>query len=184
MKIGIISDTHGYPSKWKKITESFFKDVDLILHAGDLLYHGPRNPILAGYDPKELSQIVNSSEIPILISKGNCDCDVDQMITTWPILSPFTLVQDGNIRILTIHGYKESDEELLQMANNFKVNLLITGHTHVRRLERHDNLIWLNPGSVALPKDSDGIPSIALLENGLIKILDANTGDIISSIEI
>ncbi len=44
MKIGVISDTHGDYKSWIKAW-NFLKDSDIILHAGDVLYHGPRNPI-------------------------------------------------------------------------------------------------------------------------------------------
>jgi len=42
MKIGIISDTHGCLETWEKVFTAYFQDSDLIIHAGDVLYHGPR----------------------------------------------------------------------------------------------------------------------------------------------
>ncbi|HAZ38042.1 MAG TPA: phosphodiesterase, partial [Clostridiaceae bacterium] len=52
MKIGIISDLHGYPEQFKKAI-NILKGSDMILCAGDILYHGPRNPILEGYRSEE-----------------------------------------------------------------------------------------------------------------------------------
>ena len=54
MKIGIISDTHGHEMAWAHACERFFKGADLIVHAGDVLYHGPRNPMKADYNPAGL----------------------------------------------------------------------------------------------------------------------------------
>ena len=42
MKIGIISDIHGYPEKFINAL-TYFEHCDMILCAGDVLYHGPRN---------------------------------------------------------------------------------------------------------------------------------------------
>ena len=39
MKIGVISDTHGHEQRFAKAVDKFFNDADLILHAGDVLYH-------------------------------------------------------------------------------------------------------------------------------------------------
>ena len=47
MKIGIISDTHGCHERWSLAYDKYFKDADMIIHAGDVLYHGPRNPMLS-----------------------------------------------------------------------------------------------------------------------------------------
>ena len=54
MKIGIISDTHGHEGAWVRACAEFFGGADLILHAGDVAYHGPRNPMKADYNPMGL----------------------------------------------------------------------------------------------------------------------------------
>ena len=41
MKIGVISDTHG-SLYFFEMAMSYLKDCDKIIHAGDILYHGPR----------------------------------------------------------------------------------------------------------------------------------------------
>jgi putative phosphoesterase len=181
MKIGIISDTHGYPEKWQGSVNKFFKDSDLIIHAGDVLYHGPRNPILNGYNPKILAESINNCNIPLIISRGNCDTEVDQMVLNWPILAPYTFTVCEGIRIMTLHGHNESNEQLIDIAQKYKVNLIITGHTHLRVLEKKNNIVFLNPGSVSLPK-GDNIPSLAVLENNLINIYNFETGEVLNSI--
>jgi len=59
MKIGVISDTHGSLTAWQQVLSGPFQDVDLILHAGDVLYHGPRNPLPEGYQPGQLAEAIN-----------------------------------------------------------------------------------------------------------------------------
>ena len=39
MRVGIISDTHGGLKAWEEAIKGPFEGVELILHAGDLLYH-------------------------------------------------------------------------------------------------------------------------------------------------
>ena len=70
MKIGIVSDTHGCVHTWRRVF-SFLQDADLILHAGDVLYHGPRNTIPAEYQPAELVKELNSCPVPLVFAAGN-----------------------------------------------------------------------------------------------------------------
>ena len=35
-----------------------------------------------------------------------------------------------------------------------KGNVLITGHTHVAACTKHENFLYLNPGSVSIPKEN------------------------------
>ena len=61
MKIGIISDTHGHEGAWQTAFDKQFHDADMILHAGDVLYHGPRNPMKVDYNPAGLVEKINNS---------------------------------------------------------------------------------------------------------------------------
>ncbi|MBR3621847.1 MAG: metallophosphoesterase, partial [Selenomonadaceae bacterium] len=65
MKIGIISDTHGHEGRFALAYDKFFSDADMILHAGDVLYHGPRNKMLGDYNPAALAERINNLKMPI-----------------------------------------------------------------------------------------------------------------------
>ena len=104
MKIGIISDTHGHEMAWANACERFFKGADLILHAGDVLYHGPRNPMKADYNPAGLVARINSCDIPVVIAKGNCDSSVDASCLDLPIEAPYAYVVWEGLRIVVTHG--------------------------------------------------------------------------------
>ncbi|HHW29057.1 MAG TPA: phosphodiesterase, partial [Syntrophomonadaceae bacterium] len=97
MRIGIISDTHGSLSSWQKVMSTLFRDVDLIIHAGDLLYHGPRNPLPDNYQPRGVAEAVNSLTVPFVIAQGNCDAEVDQMMINWPLQAPYAFLQIENL---------------------------------------------------------------------------------------
>lgn len=177
MKIGVISDTHGSAAAWRQVMEKCFKDVDLIIHAGDVLYHGPRNPLSGGYDPAELAELINSCPVPVVFARGNCDSAVDQMMLAYPIQSPYAFVHLDKRRLIANHGDRLSREEMICLARRYRSDVFISGHTHVPMLEETAGVILLNPGSPALPK-GDGTPTVALLESTAgsmeIAIIDLN----------
>ena len=160
MKIGVLSDTHGSLFYFEKALECL-SDCDVLLHGGDVLYHGPRNDLPKDYNPKGLITKLNELD-NILIARGNCDADVDQMVINHPIQGPYVLSQFGEVRILVNHGYVNSKEETIKNAKSMGATILVLGHTHVKELFVDEDLIVLNPGSTAIPKD--GSHSVATIE--------------------
>lgn len=181
MKIGIISDTHGCAKTWELVYNSYFLDCQLIIHAGDILYHGPRNDIPAEYNPQQLAAALNACSIPIIVAAGNCDADVDGMVLTMPIQSPYAYLVVNGITIVVNHGHQLSETCKQELALKFKANLFITGHTHVAFLEKHNNIIYLNPGSPGMSKRADKRGTIARLIDNVIEVLDAETGQVLMS---
>ena len=165
MKIGVISDTHGDATGWQRVMETQFHDVDLIIHAGDILYHGPRNPLVEGYNPPELASLINSCPVPVLFARGNCDADVDQLMLNYPVQTPYVFLQVGNLRIMAHHGDGFDWEEMLRLSRLYGAKLFISGHTHIPVLEHAGEVILLNPGSPSLPK-GEGRPTVAVLDYG------------------
>lgn len=162
MKIGVMSDTHGSLLYFEKALD-VLSECDVILHAGDVLYHGPRNEIPAGYNPKELANKINTID-NILFAKGNCESDVDQMVISHPIQSPYMTCQFGEIRIVVNHGYIDSKEDTMKKAKSMGADILILGHTHIKELfvDEELGLVVLNPGSTTIPKD--GSHSVAIID--------------------
>ncbi|SEF70386.1 hypothetical protein SAMN05660865_00789 [Caloramator fervidus] len=181
MKIGVISDVHGYPEKLDKALD-YLKDCEVILCTGDVLYHGPRNPILEGYNPLEVANRINNSNIPIIIAQGNCDSEVDAMVLDIPFFSPCVFYEKNGLRILVLHGHDVEDEKLYKLSKFYKANIIITGHTHIRRYENKNGVIYLNPGSISVPK-GDGVPSFIKIEDNEIKFLNLN-GEIIEKFKL
>jgi len=177
MKIGIVSDTHGCLDTWKQIFAGYFSDADLIIHAGDLLYHGPRNAIPTDYNPKELAEEFNNSPVPIIAAAGNCDSEVDQMVINFPIEAPYAHVYLDGLRIIANHGHLLTDTTRIETAKNYHASLFITGHTHIAELFRDGETLFLNPGSPGMSKRADKKGTIALLENSTVRIIDIITGE-------
>ena len=82
MKLLFISDIHGSLYYASKVIEVFNNEqCDLIISLGDLLYHGPRNPLPQEYNPKEVASLFNQYKKYFIAVRGNCDSEVDQMFS-------------------------------------------------------------------------------------------------------
>lgn len=176
MKIGIISDTHGCLETWEKVFNAYFQDADLIIHAGDVLYHGPRNDIPAEYNPKHLAETINNCPVPIVTACGNCDAEVDGMVLKLPVQSPYSYLMLNGLRIVVTHGHNLTNEAKQELAQRLKANIFITGHTHVAALEKLNEIIYLNPGSPGMSKRPDGRGTIAWINHNKVEILEIATG--------
>lgn len=176
MRLGIISDTHGSVKAWEDALNGPFRGVDLILHAGDVLYHGPRNPFPDEYNPAKLVNLINQCPIPVMIAKGNCDSEVDQMVIDMPLQAPYLITEQPLGRILVTHGHTYNNETIQSMMKNFGVDIWVTGHTHVPVLEQRGVTVYLNPGSPALPKGTKPLRSVALVSEKDIQLLDLDSG--------
>lgn len=189
MKIGVISDTHGYEKRFAQAVEKFFGGADMILHAGDVLNHGPNNPNCKGddYNPKALANFINNSDIPIIICRGNCDSEVDQLVIENPIQAPYAYVFANGKRIVITHGHTVmSDEEKNNMAAHLKADIFITGHVHKNILEKRGETIFLNPGTISpyLTNDPDKKTSVAVITDSDIKIYDLDSGEILKELNL
>jgi len=178
----MVSDTHGDPAGWRSAF-ALLSTCELILHAGDHLYHGAFNPVLPSYDPREMAREFNECPVPMLHARGNCDSDVDQLALRDPIMSPYVICRLDGVNIMLTHGDAMEERALAEMAARYRMRLLVRGHTHVSGLWEHGPVLVCNPGSPSLPK-GDGIPSVAILEGGRVSIYDIRDGTVLQSREL
>ena len=93
MKLMIASDIHGSSYYCEMMMNRYEEEKpDKLLLLGDLLYHGPRNALPDIYEPKSVIDMLNSIKDQILCIRGNCDCDVDQMVLDFPIMADYVLL--------------------------------------------------------------------------------------------
>lgn len=167
MKYLFASDIHGSAIAARKLKDIFISEkADFLVLCGDLLYHGPRNDLPLGYNPKEVIDILNSLKDKIIAVRGNCDTEVDQMVLDFPMLCDYTLICDEGIRMYVSHGHIYNKEKPLKLLKN---DLLICGHTHVLDISQNELFTYLNPGSVSIPKENNP-PSYMTYENEVFKI--------------
>jgi putative phosphoesterase len=134
MKLGIISDTHitkdynqDKISLLLKQLKQVFKDVDKIVHAGDICEEFFLNQI------KELA--------PVTAVKGNLD-----NIKGLKLFIKFEIKQ---YKIGVIHTLPS---DIKNFVKNNNLNILIFGHTHQPIIKGIESALLLNPGSPTKPK--------------------------------
>ena len=184
MKIGVISDTHGNVPAFRRALE-LFSGADLIIHAGDVLYHPPRLSIQDGYDIPAFVDLLNNSPIPILIAQGNCDPQVYEELLDIPSQSPCVVAEMSGARIVANHGHLLTREMMANLGRKYKANYVISGHTHVPVLEDVGGVILMNPGSPAFPKfeiDGRPVPSVGIIDDSGARIVRLDDGSTILAV--
>lgn len=179
MRYLIASDIHGaLPAAEMLVTRFREEGADRLLLLGDLLYHGPRNPLPEGYAPAEVAKLLNGLGARITAVRGNCDSEVDQMVLDFPCLGDYALVVDGGTTLLLTHGHLD----LTRVVEGLPAgSFVLSGHTHVKGIgaaaapafakaaaASGDNgvatgsfaampalpsITFVNPGSIGHPKD-------------------------------
>ncbi|AJA47446.1 phosphodiesterase [Clostridium pasteurianum DSM 525 = ATCC 6013] len=147
MLIGVLSDTHrinGYIKEACKYT----KDCDIIMHLGD--------------NVEDVGEIKQYYKGKIINVSGNCD------YTDVP--SEKIEIIEGKKFFLT-HGHrynvKSSLMNLKYKALETGADIVLFGHTHIAISAEEDGILFINPGSVSMPRN--GKNSIAFIE-----IVDGN----------
>jgi uncharacterized protein len=134
--VGVISDTHG---RLPQSVLTVFKGADLIVHAGDI----GKPEIL-----ESLGQIA-----PIIGVRGNMD------MGHWARHLPEKkVIKISQIMLCVIHDVYRFELN----PNSSSCQIVVSGHTHRPLVEKHREVLFLNPGSAVQPRY--GYPaSVALL---------------------
>lgn len=152
MKWMIASDIHGSEYYCKQLLKAYEKEeAGRLLLLGDILYHGPRNDLPEGYDPKQVIEMLNARKQDIVCVRGNCDTEVDQMVLDFPIMADYCVITEGERLIYATHGHLYNEQNLPPLHNG---DILLHGHTHIPKCTEHENYTCLNPGSVSIPKEN------------------------------
>ena len=140
MKIGILSDTHGY---FDPQIPSLFAGVEHILHGGDI----GQTQIIA-----ELGRIA-----PVTAVLGNNDLGLPYALTE--------IVRLAGRKFLIQHivDVRSPDEILQRRLDREKPDVVVFGHTHKGHQQRIGPTLYLNPGYAGRPRFN--LPrSVALLD--------------------
>jgi len=172
----IASDIHGSAPCCEKLLEAYRREkADRLLLLGDLLYHGPRNDLPKGYDPKRVSRLLNEQKETIFCVRGNCEAEVDQMVLDFPVLADYCLLETAGHMIFATHGHHTNLQTPPALQQG---DVLLHGHTHVPAKDGSHGFWYLNPGSVSIPKENSP-KSYMTLEDGMFlwKELDGEEYD-------
>lgn len=161
----VLTDIHG-SIKYAQMAFDKFNQYGChkILILGDILYHGPRNDLPEGYNPKAVTNLCNEYKKDIIAVNGNCDAEVDQMVLEFMLFPEVMLELNGHKFLLT-HGHHLEEAE--------SDGYILYGHTHVTKFED----IFLNIGSVSIPKDNHH--TYAIIDDEKITAYDLLTDEVI-----
>lgn len=180
MNFFVISDIHGSSLALSQAIEIYKKGLyRKLIICGDILYHGARNPLPEGYNPKEVIDILNNIKDELLVVKGNCESDVDSMVLDFPIMSDYAEVITEERDIFITHGDKYSPDDICKYKNG---TIFISGHTHIPTADKKENSFILNPGSISLPKGGFK-PSYGIFSNNGWEVRSLKDEKIILSIK-
>lgn len=171
MKLLIISDIHGSSYYAEKIKEIEAKEnPDQIILLGDLYYHGPRNELTQEYNPMKVAGVLNDLKDKIRAVRGNCDAEVDEMISDFK-LEPYIEMQVNGKKVFFSHGHVYNMDNIPHKD----IDIMFYGHFHVGFIEEENGIIFANPGSISLPKNNSEHSYIIFDEKAItLKDVDGN----------
>ncbi|WP_332307837.1 metallophosphoesterase [Pontibacillus litoralis] len=127
----IMSDSHGLVEEVQRIKERHADEVDAIIHCGD-------------------------SELPINVDvmsgmyKVGGNCDIDNRFNEE---NNFVI---GDLSFYVTHGHlhdvKRTLMPLSYRAEELGANVICFGHSHIAGAELVNNKLFINPGSIRLPR--------------------------------
>lgn len=152
MKILVASDIHGSLKYCRKLVECYNNEqCEKLVLLGDILYHGPRNDLPEEYNPKGVIALLNDMCNEILAVRGNCEAEVDDMVLDFNVLAEYALIYVKGKMVFLTHGHKFNPQNLPKLK---KGDILFNGHTHVSKIEEIGDILYVNPGSVSIPKEN------------------------------
>lgn len=165
-KLMIASDIHGSAYYCKKMLDRYrAESADRLILLGDILYHGPRNDLPRDYAPKEVIGMLGEIADEILCVRGNCDTEVDQMVLDFYVMSDCALIMTEYAAVYATHGHIFGEDNPPPMKEG---EILLCGHTHIPACRKNNGIIYMNPGSVSIPKE-DSEHSCMIYENGIFR---------------
>lgn len=169
MKLLIASDVHGSRSATKKAIEVFkAEQADYLILLGDIMYHGPRNPLPDEYNPAGVSELFNDIKDRMIAVRGNCDSEVDQALLEFPIGAEYQTIPFSSGKLFATHGHIFDPDNM--PTSLVKGDVFAFGHVHLPILEISEiGILILNPGSASLPKKGHP-PTYAIMNETKIQI--------------
>lgn len=175
MKLMIATDIHGSLYYATKIIEIFHNTKsDKLLLLGDLYYHGPRNALPNEYNPLAVSQLLNLEKDNIIAVQGNCDAQVDQMISQFELQDSAMVSVDG-IKVYATHGHIYNADNL----PDGQYDVLVYGHYHINAIVKVGNVLAVNVGSASIPKDNHH--SCCFVSDNTVSLIDIDTNQVIAT---
>lgn len=138
MRIGLLTDTH-LPGEQRELwpeVRSAFEGVDLILHGGDIVM------------PSVLDWLEELA--PTLAARGNNDLGWDD-----PRMQDVQWLDVEGYRIAMVHDMEPEERPIDELTRRYlggeRADIIVTGHTHLERIDYRDGVLQINSGSPIHP---------------------------------
>lgn len=133
MKIAVISDTHRV-RRYINLAKNAIKDADILIHLGD--------------NTDDVELLKDGFDGEVYAVAGNCDFSAK---------FPKEGILEVNGRKIfythgDLYGVKSNINNIYYKGRELGVDIVLFGHTHEQGIERTEDLILMNPGSVSLPR--------------------------------
>lgn len=132
MKVLICSDSHGLTEELEQVIRRHQHEVEAIIHCGD----------------SELPKKTFSHYKNLFIVGGNCDYD--------PEYEDEILTSVSGVNVFVVHGHlhnvKNSAVNLSYRGEELGAKLVCYGHTHIAISFFENGVLYVNPGSLKLPR--------------------------------
>ena len=168
MKILFLSDIHGICNNLEYIEKVIEKEkINKLVVLGDLYYCGPTYNDKYLVNSRVVKEFLTKHKDILICMRGNCDSDVDIKVSDFPICNSLSLIYIDNISIYITHGNEYNK------YNNNKINnsVLVYGHEHIPYIERNNNMLYINVGSISLPRNNNK-PTYMIYQNKEFTIYD------------
>lgn len=177
MKLLFLSDIHGITKNLKKVMMIIQQEhFDKIIVLGDL-YQTSYYDNMSRNDQQVL-ELLNSLGNRLIVLKGNCDSN--DIVKN----SPF-LIED--LKILEVDGfflYLNHGNLYRYLKNDtFTNGVMVYGHEHIPYIKKESDMIYINTGSISLPRDDFGA-TYTIYENREFKIYQVDTKNVIFQIKV
>ena len=157
-RIGVLSDTHmpaGLRTMWDEVRVAF-EGCDLIFHSGDIVH------------PMVLDQL--EAWAPVVAALGNNDFAMQD-----PRVEETQWLDIEGFRVVMVHDMEPEDEPIDVLCRRYlrgeRADVMITGHTHMERMDFRDGVLQVNSGSPVHPH----LWSTRL---GTVAVLDFEPGEV------
>ena len=164
MKRLIASDLHGSLPYCRQLLDLYRQEgAEQLVLLGDLAYSGSYDPRY-GYDPQGVIQLLNPLAQEILWVEGNCDYGVQALGAAFPMTAHYAVQDWEGRQVFLTHGHRYAPDNPPPRGT---AQVLLSGHTHVPAWQEFGSgNLYLNPGSVAIPKENSAHSYMMLTDSG------------------
>lgn len=148
MLIAVVSDTHRM-DRYIKLAKELIKEADVLIHLGDNI--------------EDVEVLERGFKGEVYAVSGNCDYS-----NRYPKERIIEL--NGKKIFFThgdIYGVKNGLNNIYFKGREVEADIVLFGHTHEAIIEKENNIILMNPGSISLPRFKGRyVGFIDITENG------------------